>query len=127
MRLKLNKKIESDQLVEILLRLGLIIVFAYAAIDSLIRPLFWVGYLPNFLTVHVAAVNLLKVFAVYQLILVGWLISGKFVKYCALICSLTFLAIIILDFSQLIITFRDFGLMFMALALYLIDNRRSHN
>lgn len=127
MRLKLNKKIESDQLVEILLRLGLIIVFAYAAIDSLIRPLFWVGYLPNFLTVHVAAVNLLKVFAVYQLILVGWLISGKLIKYCALICSLTFLAIIIFDFSQLIITFRDFGLMFMALALYLIDNRRSHN
>jgi len=104
-----------------LLRAGLAITFLYAGISSLQHPLEWVGFLPAFLTTHVAATTLIKVFAIYELALSLWLVSGKFIRYSALLCALTFAGIVITNTSQLITTFRDIGLTFMALALFFID------
>jgi hypothetical protein len=107
----------------LLLRAGLILVFAYAAVSSLQHPLVWVGFLPNFLTrlVPLSAMTLLKLFAVYELLLVAWLLSGKFVKYGALLCSATLLAIVAINTNQLITTFRDVGLACMGIALYFLS------
>lgn len=96
-------------------------VFAYASISSLQHPLEWVGFLPNFLTKAVDGTVLLKFFAVYEVALTIWLISGKFLRYCSVICALTLLGIVISNPTQLIITFRDIGLAFMALALFFVD------
>lgn len=104
-----------------MLRLGLAAVFLYAGISSLQHPLEWVGFLPAFLTKAVAATTLLKAIAIYELGLVVWLISGKFLKYCALLCALTLAGIVISNPSQLITTFRDIGLAFMALALFFAE------
>ena len=113
------KSLSDFRLAEWALRMGLISVFAYAAIDSLLHPLYWVGYLPAILTNHFDSFALLKIFAVYELILAVWLIIGKFLIYCSLICAVTFVFIVVFDFSQILITFRDIGLAFMALALFL--------
>lgn len=103
-----------------LLRLGLAFVLGYAGISSFQHPLEWVGYMPHFLTAHIAATTLLKPFAVFELLLAVWLVSGKFVRYAALLAALLLAGIVVLNPSQLIITFRDVGLFCMALALFFI-------
>ena len=105
-----------------LLRAGLAIVFLYAGIASLQHPLEWVGFLPAFLTAHIAATTLIKVFAVYELVLALWLISGKLIRYSALLCAVTLAGIVITNPSQLITTFRDIGLACMALALFFTED-----
>jgi uncharacterized membrane protein YphA (DoxX/SURF4 family) len=119
--MKKNKTINNLWYTKLALRLGLIIVLAYAGINSLLQPIDWVGYLPSILTHYIAADTLIKLLSIYELILVAWLIIGRFIKYCGLVCALTFVFIVIFNFSQLLITFRDIGLIFMGLALYFIS------
>jgi len=113
--MKLN--ITRAQLSPLLLRIGLAIVFLYAAVNSLMHPEQWVGYLPSFLQKMNDATSLLKVFAILEILLSLWLLSGKFIRYAALIAALMFIGIILAQPGDLTITFRDIGLMFMALAL----------
>jgi hypothetical protein len=81
----------------------------------------WVGFLPTFLTKAISGTTLIKIFAIYELILSAWLLSGKLLRYCALLCALTLAGIVITNPSQLITTFRDIGLAFMALSLFFIE------
>lgn len=117
----MKKSINTTNVTPWLLRAGLAVVFLYAGISSLQHPLEWVGFLPTFLTKAIAATTLIKVFAIYELVLAVWLISGKLLKYSALLCALTLAGIIVTNPSQLITTFRDVGLAFMALALFFAE------
>ena len=96
-------------------------VFLYAATSSLQHPLVWAIYLPAFLTKAIAGTALIKIVAIYELVLVAWLLSGRLLRYCALLCALTLAGIVITNPSQLITTFRDVGLVFMALALFFVE------
>jgi hypothetical protein len=117
----MKKSINNTDVTSWLLRVGLALVFLYAGISSLQHPLDWVGFLPAFMTSAIAATTLIKFFAVYELCLALWLISGKQLKYSALLCALTLSGIVLTNPSQLITTFRDVGLAFMALALFFAE------
>ncbi|HET7059872.1 MAG TPA: DoxX family membrane protein [Candidatus Saccharimonadales bacterium] len=106
-----------------LLRIGLAAVFLYAAVGALQHPLEWAGFLPSFLRAAMSPTTLVKLVAVYELALVAWLLSGKYVRYAALLCAVTLAGIIVTNPSQLIITFRDIGLLFMALALFFVGKQ----
>lgn len=101
-----------------LLRIGLAAVFLYAAISSLQHPLEWVGFLPLFIIHHLSSVDVIRVLAIFELVLVLWLLSGKYIAYCGLVCAVTLFGIVVVNPAQLITTFRDIGLGCMALALY---------
>src|ERR1700722_2121454 len=103
----MSKPINNLNMTSWLLRIGLAIGFLYASISSLQHPLEWVGFLPTFMTKAVAATTLIKVLALYELGLVVWLISGKLLKYGALLCAVTLAGIVVVNLSQLITTFRD--------------------
>ena len=75
---------------------------------------------PNFLTGHFSGLMLVKVFAFYELILAGWLLSGKHLKLVSLLAAITLGSIMAVNPHQLIITFRDIGLVFMALSLMML-------
>lgn len=106
------------------LRLGIATVFLYAAISSTLSPKEWIGYLPALLTDNLPAETVLRVFSVYELILVVWLLSGVYVRYAALICAATLAGIVVSNFSLLAISFRDIGLIFAALALAFTPERK---
>ena len=106
---------------ELLLRIGLAIIFAYAAISSFKNPQDWVGYLPRFLAKSDQAHNVLKIFSVYELGLSLWIASGKYVKYAALLAAATLAGIITFNFKLFAITFRDVALIFSALALFALN------
>ncbi|HUB92878.1 MAG TPA: DoxX family membrane protein [Verrucomicrobiae bacterium] len=109
--------ITKEQLVPLLLRVGLAIVFMYAAVSSLMHPEEWVGYLPSFIEKMSNATSILKAFAVLEILLSLWLLSGRLVRYSALLAVLLLVGIIFAQPGDLPITFRDIGLVFMGLAL----------
>ncbi|HEV2412645.1 MAG TPA: hypothetical protein VGS28_02450 [Candidatus Saccharimonadales bacterium] len=111
----------NDSLARWLLRVGLAFVFVYAAVSSLIHPLVWVGYLPNLITNHLDGTLILKLIAIYQLLLAVWLMSGRYVRYAALLGALTLAGIVISNPGQTLVTFRDVGLICMALGLAVIE------
>jgi uncharacterized membrane protein YphA (DoxX/SURF4 family) len=83
----------------LLLRSGLAIVLLYAATSALVTPQDWVIYLPHFATTIVNANTLIKLFAIYELVLAGLLISGKFIRWVGVVSALIFasLALVFID------------------------------
>jgi len=108
----------------LLLRAGLAVVFLYAAQASLLHPLEWAGYLPHVLARQADAVTLVKGMAVYEIVLAFWLLSGRYVRIAAALAALTMAGILVANIGQLIITFRDFGLLCTALALVAMEPPR---
>ena len=107
----------KEQWPSLLLRAGLAFVFIYVSIAAFITPDNWVGFLPQMVTKHYSATTLLDIFGVFQLALAAWLLSGIYVKYAAWLTVLVLGGIIVSTPSQFLITFRDVGLLFAALAL----------
>lgn len=120
MKTKTKNKPSSTRRARVLLQVGLAAVFLYAGISSLKTPSDWVGYLPAYMTKAISAFTLVKVFAFYELILAGWLLSSKYLKPAALLSALTLGSILVVNPHQLIVTFRDIGLVFMALSLMML-------
>lgn len=102
------------------LRIGLAYVFLYAAVASLQHPIEWIGFLPPFMTKAVDGHTLIHMFSVYEIVLAAWLLVGKYLRYGALLAAATLGGIVVMDLSQLVITFRDIGLALMAVALALL-------
>lgn len=105
--------------VSLLLRIGLAGVFLYAAVSASINPDNWIGYLPQFLRNVFPAKTLLVLFNIYETVLSVWLLSGWKTFYSAILSVLTLIGIIVTSLGALDITFRDFGLLFTAIALAL--------
>lgn len=101
------------------LRLGLVVVFAYAAVDSLASPDDWIGFLPH--QSLVAPALLLKLFAVYELALVAWLVSGWRLRWAAWLSAATMLGVVGLNPVLFKLTFRDLAIACAALALAALE------
>ena len=106
----------------LILRLGLAFVFLYAAVSSLQHPLVWVGFVPVWLAKIVSATVVLKIMAVAQIGLGIWLLAGKWLRYAALGAALMLAGILFTNLSGLLTTFRDVGLLCMAVALFLLES-----
>jgi uncharacterized membrane protein YphA (DoxX/SURF4 family) len=117
---KMARKDRGTTLAALTLRLGVAAVFLYAGIASLLAPLEWAGYLPQFLAHLIAPLVAIKLVAVYEVAVSLWLLSGKYTRFAAAVAALTLAGILLSNPSQLIITFRDIGLLAAALALYFL-------
>ena len=107
----------NRSLASIFLRIGLAGVFLYAAIASFMAPAQWVNYLPQFIATSSSANLYLDIFSVIEILLALWLLWGKRIVWAALISAVLMAGVIIFNLSSLYIVFRDFGLLFAALAL----------
>lgn len=110
-------------LISFLLRAGLAVVFLYAAVASFIEPDAWIGYLPIFLRHIFPASLLLSGFSTYQILLSLWLLSGKKTLYAASLSALTLVGIIFANVGALDVIFRDFAILFSAVALAALSYR----
>jgi len=114
----------SARLVSLLLRIGLAVVFLYAAVASWFDPNSWVGFFPEFLTAVIPARVLLTGFAGFQVLLALWLLSGIKVVWSALLASATIFAIVITNLGIIDIVFRDVAIFFAGLALVVLHKKR---
>lgn len=103
----------------LLLRFGLAFVFIFAAFSAFHRPDEWIGYIPHFTTSLVDAKVSLDIVSILQLVVAALLIVGYYVRYAALLGALLLLGIIVGNPHAWLTTFRDVGLLCMALALFL--------
>lgn len=113
--------IDKKRLPATLLSLGLAFVFLYAGVSSLMDSQLWVGYLPQFMGNIIALDVAIKFIAVYEIVLGLLLVSGKFRKVAAMLSALTLAGIIASSLNQFVITFRDVGLLLMAIALFFMN------
>lgn len=109
--------LSSGKVGPLLLRTGLAFVFVYAAVSSLMHPDQWVGWLPSFIQKMSSAETLLQIFSIGELLLALALLAGWYTRYAALLAAAALLGIVIASPHALDVTFRDIGLMFMAVAL----------
>jgi hypothetical protein len=63
----------------------------------------------------------LDLVSIIQLVLAAWLLSGRYIKYAAGVAAAMLIGIIVTNWGALLITFRDFGLVAMAVALILLE------
>ncbi len=116
---------ESTKLksVSLLLRVGIASTFLYPAIASFLDPYSWVGFMPRFLRNIFPSAFLLSAFSVFEIIVALWLLWGKKLFYASLLAALTLAAVIFFNLGAMDIVFRDFAILFAALALALLDRR----
>lgn len=100
-----------------LLRLGIAGVFLYAGVASLLYPQNWIGYLPTFFSSIIPNNLLLLGFSFYELVLAGWILSGKKTFFAGSIACVTLVGIIVVNIHDIDILFRDIAIIFAASAL----------
>jgi len=105
----------------LILRIGLAAVLLYAAIDAFREPAAWVSFVPKFSTHFVNAKTSLDILSMVQIVIAGALLLGKYVRYAAGMAALLLAGILVFNLNALYETFRDFGLLSMALALVLLE------
>lgn len=107
--------------ISLILRIGLAFAFFYPAISAFFNPSAWIGYFPQFAhTLIPNDVFLLHAFGVLEIAIGIWLLSGKRVFYPSVIAAILLFLIVILNFSQMDIVFRDLSILAMAIALAII-------
>ena len=102
------------------LRFGLGLVLIYAGTHALMDPISWLGFIPQWVGNFINLETFLYIHAVFELVLGLMLIIGLWLPLAALVIFFNLLAIL-LFFGIDDITFRDFGLLMMALALFLVS------
>ena len=102
------------------LRVGLALVFLYAATASFLNPGAWEAYIPSFVGMIIPISLFLMGFSLYQVGLALWLLSGKYTFYAAVLGAVTLLGIIVPNIGDLDVIFRDVAIFFGAVALALL-------
>jgi uncharacterized membrane protein YphA (DoxX/SURF4 family) len=114
-------KLHNPKNARLALQVALAFVFLYAAYSSWTKPDDWTIYVPTFMVGSLSALTVLKLLAAYELVLGLWLLSGRYLKYAALLSLLTLAGIVVLTPSQFLTTFRDVGLALAAVALLFLS------
>lgn len=111
---------EQNKKVILILRIGLAFAFLYPAISAYFNPFAWIGYFPPFiLELFGNGTILLHTFGAVEIIIALWLLWGKNIFYPSVAALLMLLGIVIFNFSQMDVLFRDLGIAAIALVLAL--------
>ena len=113
-----------EVLVSFLLRVGLCVVFLYAGTAALANPENWIGFVPQWITIFISKEIFLAMHGITDLIIAIWLISNYKPFGAGLIASLSLIAIITTNFTQIEIIFRDVAILFSAFTLMALTYKR---
>lgn len=106
-----------------LLRIGVGFAFLYPPISALANPYAWVGYFPLFVTnIFPDAITLLHIFGIVEVIIGLWILSGKNIFIPSTTAALMLFGIVVFNFSQMDVLFRDVPILLMAVVL-MLSNR----
>ena len=106
----------------LLLRIGLGLVFIYAGAHSIADPGAWTGFVPGWLGNVLNPVTFVYIHGAFELALGLGIIIGLFLPVLSFLAFLDFFAILVF-FGVDDVTFRDFGLLMSALALFLFTRK----
>ena len=110
-----------NRIADWVLRAGIAFSFLYPPISALYNPYSWLGYFPEFTRGFVPDMVLLHAFGVIEVIIALWILSGWKIVWPSLAATAMLLTIVVLDFSQFEVVFRDLSIAAAALSLALIN------
>jgi uncharacterized membrane protein YphA (DoxX/SURF4 family) len=121
----MNKN-NKEQLLQIniarwLLRIGLAFVYGYASVEIYFNPGNFLKYIPPYMQSIIPLHLFLLLFAVFEIILVIWFLSGKHTEYGAAISALVMVCIIVPNLIFFSVLFRNVAIVFASLALVALD------
>lgn len=100
------------------LRVGAAVAFLYPPLAALNDPTSWEGYFPAFVrALPVDTLYLLHGFGLIEVILALWVLSGWRIRVPAALMTIILAAIVILDFRDIAVLFRDVSIACLTLAL----------
>ena len=105
-----------------LITFGLGLTFIYAGVDALANPANWIGYIPQWTSVIMPREYLLAAHAMFELLLGIMLIAHLYLHAVSFIVACD-IAIILLISGVDAVTFRDFGLLMAAIALFILTQK----
>ena len=111
----------KNALAYLVLRVGVAFAFLYAAIDAFIDPFSWIDFFPHFMRGYVPDLTLLHAFAVVEILIALWILSGKKIFIPATLATLLLVSIVLFNFSELQLLFRDLSIAAAALALAIVS------
>jgi hypothetical protein len=110
----------------LLLRVGVAFAFLYPPLSAIFGdPYTWFGYFPAFLTGYVPDLVLLHAFGAVEAVIALWILSGYKIFVPSLLATLMLAGIVVFNVSQFDVVFRDLSIACMALALALINFKRT--
>lgn len=115
----------GEQWMHRVLRVGVAFAFLYPPIRAVFDPVSWESYFPHFIRVlPVNSLVLLHGFGVIEVILALWILSGWRMRVPALVATLMLSGIVVFNWANMDIVFRDISLATMTLALALWPENR---
>lgn len=106
----------------LVLRAGLSFAFLYPPWNALSNPDSWLGYFPAFTRGVVPDPVLLHGFGVMEVVIAVWILSGWRIFWPSTAATLLLLTIVVFDFSNFEVVFRDISIAAIGIALA-IQNR----
>lgn len=107
------------------LRIGLAFAFLYPPVMAVGDPISWAGYFPPFardLPIDIEV--LLHAFGIIEAAIALWILSGWKIRVPAILAALMLAGIVLFNWNQLDVLFRDLSIAMMALALALWPSAR---
>ncbi len=103
---------------ELILKIGLAFAFVYPPVAAFFDPIAWIGYFPGFLRDMVGNDTLLlHAFGVVELGLAAWLLLARNALLPSLGMAGLLAGIILFNWGQMDVVFRDVSILAIALAL----------
>ncbi len=113
-----------EVLVSFLLRAGIAVAFLYAGTAALTNPTNWIGFVPQWISMFVDRELFLLIHGITDLLIGLWLLSNVKPFYAGLIAALSLISIIIVNYGQLEIIFRDIAILFASIALMVLSYKK---
>lgn len=114
-------KMHKAELASFFLRIGLAFVFSYAVYSFFLNPEVWVHYFPDFMLVAIPFSILSFAFALYEIVLSLWLLSGRYLFFASILSALTLFGIVVFNLDAFNILFRNVAIFFSAVALAILN------
>ncbi|OGG53276.1 hypothetical protein A2851_01650 [Candidatus Kaiserbacteria bacterium RIFCSPHIGHO2_01_FULL_53_29] len=108
-----------NRLANFVLRAGVAFAFLYPPIAAVFNPNDWIGYFPSFMHGYVPDMVLLHGFGLVEVVIALWILWGRNIFWPSLAATAILLAIVIFDFQDFVVIFRDLSLAAAALSLAL--------
>lgn len=105
---------------DLVLRVGVAFAFLYPPINALWNPESWIAYFPPFTRGYVPDEVLLHSFGAIEVVIALWLLSGKKIFWPSLAAAAMLVAIVVFDFYNFEVVFRDLSIAAAAIALALM-------
>jgi len=113
-----------DKTTSLILRLGVAFAFLYPPVDALFDPVSWFGYFPGYLRHLAPEPVLLHGFGLIEVLIALWLLSNKKIFWPSAAAAAILLVIVVSDFADFQVVFRDLSIAAAALALAVDGWRR---